>query len=295
MSMSHLVSFKSIFDERRVLVESLLEKYLPAVTMEPRMLHEAMRYSVLAGGKRLRPILALSTYEHCGGKTSGNDLPIHRAMAGLEMVHTYSLIHDDLPCMDDDDLRRGMPTCHKKFGEASAVLAGDALHVVAFQLMAQTGMVQVVEELAEAVGTSGMIGGQVADVSAEGKNISVREIVYIHERKTGALIRCSVRIGALLAGSSGQSFTRLSQYGEKIGLAFQIIDDILDVEGDPTLLGKNAGSDSRKQKATYPGVVGMEQARADANRLIDEAIALVDDGSGNMLSWVARFIGQRES
>ena len=293
--MSHLVSFKSTFDERRVLVESLLEKYLPAVAMEPRMLHEAMRYSVLAGGKRLRPILALSTYEHCGGRTSSSDLPIHRAMAALEMVHTYSLIHDDLPCMDDDDLRRGMPTCHKKFGEATAVLAGDALHVVAFQLMAQTGMVQVVEELAEAVGTFGMIGGQVADVEAEGKNISEREIVYIHQRKTGALIRCSVRIGALLAVSSGQSFARLSQYGEKIGLAFQIIDDILDVEGDPTLLGKNAGSDSRKQKATYPGVVGMEQARADANRLIDEAIALVDDGSGNMLSWVARFIGQRES
>jgi geranylgeranyl diphosphate synthase, type II len=293
--MLDLVSFKSTFGAHRALVESLLERYLPSVNAEPRKLHEAMRYSVLAGGKRLRPILALATYEHCGGKISGDDLPIHRAMAGLEMVHTYSLIHDDLPCMDDDDLRRGIPTCHKKFGEATAVLAGDALHVVAFQLMAQTGMVQAVEELAEAVGTSGMIGGQVADVEAEGKNITEREIVYIHQRKTGALIRCSVRIGALLAGANGAEFTRLSHFGEMIGLAFQIIDDILDVEGDPTLLGKNAGSDSKKQKATYPRVVGMEQARTDANRLIDEAISLVDDGSGNLLTWLARFIGQRES
>jgi len=274
-------------------VNLLLDRYLPPVTEDPTSLHSAMRYSVLAPGKRLRPILALSSYDYCGGKTEGDDLPIHFAMAALEMVHTYSLIHDDLPCMDDDDLRRGMPTCHKKFGEATAVLAGDALHDVAFQLLAQAGSTQACMELAEALGTAGMIGGQCADVEAEGRDVTKEEVINIHTRKTGALIRCSVRLGAILANAEMNILDKLTVYGEKIGLAFQIIDDILDVEGNSELLGKNVGSDCKKKKATYPGVVGIDQARKDANRLIEDAVACFDEFDNNVLKDLAIFIGQR--
>jgi len=271
----------------------LLERYLPSAEVEPKILHEAMRYSTLAGGKRLRPILAYSAYEYCGGETEGSDLPIHYAMAALEMVHTYSLIHDDLPCMDDDDLRRGIPTCHKKFGTAAAVLAGDALHDIAFNLIASTGSTKVVVELAQALGTAGMIGGQMADVEAEGKDVSKEDIINIHTRKTGALIRASVRIGAILAGKEGDVLAKLTQYGEKIGLAFQIIDDILDIEGDTELMGKTVGADNEHQKATYPKAVGIEQAKSDAKELIDEAIAFVDNYDDNVLKHIALFIGQR--
>ena len=163
--------------EIQKLTDALLKKYLPPASEEPRILHEAMRYSVMAGRKRLRPMLALATFEYCGGRTEGEDLPIHYAMAALEMVHTYSLIHDDLPCMDDDDLRRGMPTCHKKFGEAVAVLAGDALHDIAFELLARTGSAQTVAELARAIGTEGMLGGQMADVEAEGREVTREDVI----------------------------------------------------------------------------------------------------------------------
>jgi len=255
-----------------------------------------MRYSALAGGKRLRPILCLSAYDYCGGKTSGEDLPVHFAMAALEMVHAYSLIHDDLPCMDDDDLRRGIPTCHKQFGEAMAVLAGDALHVVAFDLMARTGSVSAVRELAWAIGTDGMLGGQVADLEAEGKSeVDADEVVHIHRRKTGALITASIKIGAILAGADQQRTDALFDFGQKIGLAFQIVDDILDVEGDQEVLGKIVGSDSKNQKATYPAAVGIETAKSEAQRLIDEAIALIEEPESNMLVYIARFVGQRES
>jgi geranylgeranyl diphosphate synthase type II len=215
-------------------------------------------------------------------------------MAALEMIHTYSLIHDDLPCMDDDDLRRGLPTCHKKFGEAVAVLAGDALHDIAFSLMARTGSIEVVSELADAIGTLGMIGGQIADVEAEGRDVTKSEITQIHSWKTGSLIRSSVRIGAILAGADNYTLSALSSYGEKIGLAFQIIDDILDIEGSQELLGKKVGSDSLKQKATYPRVVGIKQARKDADRLIDEAINYLNSFGDNMLVHIALYIGQRE-
>ncbi len=296
MTLTAATSFTEKIEQQRCLVDSLLDKYLPPVEQEPERLHEAMRYSVMAGGKRLRPVLALSAFEYCGGQTTQPyDEPIHRAMAALELVHTYSLIHDDLPCMDDDDLRRGMPTCHKKFGEAIAVLAGDALHDVAFELMARTNSPQTVIELAQAIGTSGMIGGQVADMQAEDRSdVSHAEITNIHMRKTGALIRSSVRIGAMLAGAENRAMTQLSQYGEKIGLAFQIIDDILDIEGDESLLGKATGADNKRKKATYPKVVGVEQARKDAQKLIDEAVALVQQKEDTMLTYVARFIGQRE-
>ncbi len=289
----HAANIREVIKERGRTVDTLLDRYLPPATTPPENLHAAMRYSVLAPGKRLRPLLALFTYEHCGGDASGFDRPIHFAMAALEMVHTYSLIHDDLPCMDDDDLRRGIATCHKKFGEATAVLAGDALHDVAFYLLGRTGNPQTVIELADALGTAGMIGGQMADVEAEGRKVDKDEVINIHTRKTGALLRCSVRLGAILADADPDLLARLSLYGEKIGLAFQIIDDILDVEGDQALLGKTVGSDSKKQKATYPGVVGMTQARTDAARLIEEAIAVFDNFGDNPLRDLAVYIGQR--
>lgn len=283
-------------EEVRELTGRLLDEYLPLVNSEPTSLHEAMRYSVMAGGKRLRSILAFAAYEYCGGNTgSAAASTIHPAMAGLEMVHTYSLIHDDLPCMDDDDLRRGMPTCHKKFGEAIAVLAGDALHVLAFQLMARTGYLQTVTELAGAIDTSGMIGGQIADMEAEGKPAGKTAVLNIHRRKTGALIRSSVRIGAILADADKGTLNKLTEYGEHIGLAFQIIDDILDIEGNEKLTGKAVGSDSRKHKATYPAAVGLESARTEAGGLIDQALGLFNNYDENMLASLARYIGLRES
>ncbi len=277
----------------RELTERLLDRYLPSVDQEPKILHEAMRYSVLAGGKRLRPILALASYEYCQGEAEGQDLPLHFAMVALEVVHTYSLIHDDLPCMDDDDLRRGLPTCHKKYGEAVAVLAGDALHVVAFDLLARTGSVATVTELAHAVGTQGMIGGQMADMAAEGQVIDQESILYIHARKTAALIRCAVKIGGILAGADTATLARLAVYGEKIGLAFQIVDDILDIEGDQKLLGKQVGSDCRNDKATYPAAVGLEQARKEASQLIHDAVAVLGDQHDSMLGYIADYIGRR--
>ena len=288
------VDGKAYLESTRLMVDGLLARYAPSVDAEPKSLHEAMRYSLMAGGKRLRPILCSSAFEYCGGRPAEQDAPVHYAMAALEMVHTYSLIHDDLPCMDDDDLRRGLPTVHKKFGEALAVLAGDALHVVAFELMARTGDVAAVTELSAAVGTTGMLGGQVADLEAEGRKVDRREIVNIHTRKTGALIRGSVRIGAILAGTDQRTLTRLTTYGEKIGLAFQIVDDILDIEGDATILGKKVGSDSKNQKATYPAAVGLSQARTDAAALIDEALAVFEPYEDNVLAYIARYIGQRE-
>ncbi len=288
------VEAKTYLENGKALVDRLLDRYLPSGEVEPKSLHEAMRYSVMAGGKRLRPILALAAYEYCGGSLEGDDLPIHFAAAALELVHTYSLIHDDLPCMDDDELRRGMPTCHIKFGEAVAVLAGDALHDVAFGLLARGRSTEAVEELALAIGTEGMLAGQMADVEAEGREVSREEIINIHRRKTGALIRCSVRVGAILAGADEELLKRLTIFGEKIGLAFQIIDDILDIEGDQSLLGKKVGADSKMEKATYPGVVGIDQARLDAAALIDEAVAVFDQYEENTLKYLAKYIAQRK-
>ena len=187
------------------------------------------------------------------------------------------------------------PTCHKKFGVATAVLAGDALHDIAFDLMARSGHTEIVRELAKAIGTMGMIGGQIADVEAEGRAVTKDEIIKIHSCKTGSLIRCSVRVGAILAGTDSSTLVSFSQYGEKIGLAFQIIDDILDVEGSQEMLGKKVGADDIKGKATYPGVVGLEQSKKDADLLIDEAIELLDDYEDNMLKQIALYIGQREN
>jgi geranylgeranyl diphosphate synthase type II len=253
--------------EKRELVNTWLEKLLPPEDSVPQQLHEAMRYSVMAGGKRLRPLLALYAYA-----MSGKDpFDIIKPACALEYIHTYSLIHDDLPCMDDDDLRRGKPTVHKKFNEAIAVLAGDALHAYAFELLASSGNSRIVSEVARAIGTYGMLGGQICDILAENKEINLAQVEHIHSHKTGALIRASLRIGALLGGIDDLDLGYLSSYGQKIGLAFQIVDDILDEISDTETLGKTAGKDKTSGKATYPRAVGLERSRTIAEKLIEVA------------------------
>ncbi len=258
--------------ERRALVDAALERYLPAEATPPPTVHRAMRYSVMAGGKRLRPILVIAGAEAVGGAP---DTVMPTACA-LELIHTYSLIHDDLPAMDDDDYRRGRLTSHKVFGEAVAILAGDALLTLAFKLVAENSafvpnplvLRDVVTELAEAAGTCGMVGGQVVDIESEGKTITAETLEYIHRHKTAALIRASLRVGALFAGGDATSVAAISEAGSDLGLAFQIVDDILDVEGSLESLGKTAGSDERKQKATYPALHGLDASRRQAQALI---------------------------
>jgi geranylgeranyl diphosphate synthase, type II len=262
-------------DARRALVDQALEAVLPKEDAPPPTVHKAMRYSVMAGGKRLRPILVIAGAEAVGGRA---DTVMPTACA-LELIHTYSLIHDDLPAMDDDDYRRGRPTNHKVFGDAMAILAGDALLTLAFALVAANAsrvadprvICAVVADLAHAAGTEGMVGGQVVDIESEGKAVSAETLDYIHRRKTAALMRAALRAGAFLGGGSAASVRAISDAGDRLGLAFQIVDDILDVEGDSATLGKTAGSDERKQKATYPAVHGVDMSRKRARMLLDEA------------------------
>jgi geranylgeranyl diphosphate synthase type II len=261
------MNFEEYLQRKRKLIDQALDEYLPDENKEPKNLHKAMRYSVFAGGKRLRPILAIASFEAVGGKGKAI-LPVACA---LEMIHTYSLIHDDLPCMDDDDLRRGKPTLHKVYGEGMAVLAGDALHALAFELLLRSKNPLVVEEVAKAIGTEGMIGGQVKDLEAEGKKVSLREVEYIHTHKTGKLLRASVRAGAILGEADKKKLSALSAYGERFGLAFQIVDDILDIVGKEEILGKKGGSDKANSKATYPRVIGLERSKIFARNLLTEA------------------------
>jgi geranylgeranyl diphosphate synthase type II len=237
-----------------------------------------MHYSLFAGGKRLRPILCLAGAEAVGGHIY-ETLPVACA---LEMIHTYSLIHDDLPAMDDDNLRRGQPTCHKRFDEATAILAGDGLLTEAFKIMAEAApqfpgreavLLEVVELIAHAAGYMGMVGGQMLDLLAEGRKITLKELETIHRLKTGALLTASVRAGGLVGGGSRQEVTLLTNFGEKFGLAFQITDDILDVEGDSAEMGKAVGADAQRQKATYPGLLGPDQAKTWARRIVEAAVA----------------------
>jgi geranylgeranyl diphosphate synthase type II len=270
------VSFdlKHYLDERRALVEAALERWLPAEHAPPSTVHQAMRYSVQAGGKRLRPILVIAGAEAVGG-TAETVLP---TACALELIHTYSLIHDDLPAMDDDDYRRGRPTNHKVYGEAIAILAGDALLTLAFKLVADTAahvrdacvICDVVAEIAIAAGTAGMVGGQVVDIESEGRTVSAETLDYIHVHKTAALIRTSLRVGAMLGGARPDDLEAISTAGRSLGLAFQIVDDILDVEGSLEELGKTAGSDQRKGKATYPALHGLDASRQRARTLIEE-------------------------
>jgi geranylgeranyl diphosphate synthase type II len=277
--------------EARARVDEALGRYLPAADVSagtrssfltsdggcPARLAEAMRYSTLAGGKRLRPVLCLLAAEACGGEAAAAAaLP---AACALEFVHTYSLIHDDLPAMDDDDLRRGRPTCHKAFDEATAVLAGDGLLTLAFEVIA--GHVRPAEvaarcvlALAEAAGPAGMVGGQMADLQAEGRaDATVEALEAIHRRKTGALLRAALRVGALVARAPLDEIAALDRYGDSVGLAFQIVDDLLDVEGDEAKLGKRVNKDSGLGKWTYPALLGVEGSRRKARRLADEAVA----------------------
>jgi geranylgeranyl diphosphate synthase type II len=258
---------------RQKMVDKALEVFLPKSTVKPKTIHKAMRYSVFAGGKRLRPILCLAAAECCGGQTIAA-IPLACA---VECVHTYSLIHDDLPCMDDDDLRRGVPTSHKVFGEAVAVLAGDALLTFAFELASQVpgwpryALRKVIRELAVASGSRHLIAGQVVDLESEGKKVSVPLLRFIHESKTAALLSSSVRLGAMSANATPAKLRNLSHFGRALGLAFQVIDDILDVTQTSETLGKSAGKDLTAEKATYPSVVGLERSRQIARRLTQEA------------------------
>jgi geranylgeranyl diphosphate synthase type II len=256
-------------------VNKALDRALPAERVKPATIHKAMRYSLFAGGKRLRPALCIAAAEACGGKMEAA-LPYACA---VECIHTYSLIHDDLPAMDDDDYRRGKLTNHKVFGEGIAVLAGDALLTQAFEIAAKAPDLkryttkQVILEIAEASGSLQLIAGQVADLESEGKKISAPELKYIHERKTSALLRCSARLGGMSANCNARELEALTDFGYHVGLAFQVIDDILDVTQTSEQLGKTAGKDQAAQKATYPSILGMEKSRAIAKRLTNAAFA----------------------
>jgi geranylgeranyl diphosphate synthase type II len=269
------MDIKTYLRERCRLVDEALERYLPKEDELPFSLHKAMRYSVFAGGKRVRPILMLAACEAVGG-TVEQALP---AACAMEMIHTYSLIHDDLPAMDDDDFRRGNPTNHKVFGEATAILAGDALHSLAFQILAEEPRgsrfagkrSRVLSLVARAAGMEGMVGGQVRDLESEGRRINPRELRRIHRGKTGALLAASAEAGAILGGGSPGEVDALRRYGRAVGLAFQIVDDILDEEGTRAALGKSPGKDRAVKKATYPSLFGLDPSRALASRAVEEA------------------------
>jgi geranylgeranyl diphosphate synthase type II len=263
------------FEEDRLAVDAALERLLPQESARPSSIHQAMRYSVFAGGKRIRPILCLETARIFAPDVA---TALHPACA-IEMIHTYSLIHDDLPALDNDDLRRGKPTCHKKFGEAAAILAGDALLTLAFETISDTPIdptqtVAMVKEVASAAGTiNGMVGGQVADLEAERQKIEPEMLEYIHRSKTAALIRASVTAGALCGGAYEGDVARLRRFGETIGWAFQVTDDILDVEESSAALGKTAGKDIAQQKATYPAIHGLRRSHEIAHDLATKAVA----------------------
>lgn len=273
------------------LAELHLKEHLPLDTKAPKRLHEAMRYSMFAGGKRLRPALTYAAFEAFHGKGD----KIWLVSSALEMLHTFSLIHDDLPCMDDDDFRRGMPTAHKKYGEATAVLSGDALCIHAFGLLAQTGSSQVVEEVARSLGTSGMIGGQMIDIESEGQQVTLDVVDYIHYHKTAALIEASLVTGAIVAGATPEQIVPMREFGHAIGLAFQVVDDILDIEQTTEQLGKDAGSDLEKGKATYPSIIGLEASKKKAVDLYQASIAALDrcQADTKVLRSIAAFIVTR--
>jgi geranylgeranyl diphosphate synthase, type II len=287
--------------DKRVLVDAALERFLPGEDVQPPTVHRAMRYSVLAGGKRLRPILVIAGAEAVGAPPA----TVMPTACALEMIHTYSLIHDDLPAMDDDDYRRGRLTNHKVFGDAVAILAGDALLTLAFKLVADNAALvsdprvvcDVVAAIAEASGTFGMVGGQVVDIESEGKAITPETLEYIHRHKTAALLRGSLWVGARLGGADAAALAAIDDAGQSLGLAFQIVDDILDVEGSLEALGKTAGSDARKQKATYPALHGLEVSRREARRLIEEAksrLAVFGDRATPIRA-LADFVVERKS
>ncbi len=293
--------------DRRAQIEAQLERDLPAEATRPSNIHQAMRYSIMAGGKRIRPMLAVAAAEACGATSVTHLL---RPFAALELIHTYSLIHDDLPALDNDDLRRGRPTSHKVFGEAMAILAGDALLTEGFRWLSiplaevsAERQLRAVNLVAEAVDSRGMIGGQVADIEAEKSQhsrtheSSLDELLFIHRNKTGRLLTASVLLGGLLAGASEDQLKQLEIYGESMGLAFQIVDDLLDSEQPSAVLGKTAGKDVAQGKLTWPGLVGAESARREAAELLSKALKAADMISPevNYLGPLARYICDRSS
>lgn len=282
----------------RSVVDLELDRRVPAAGVLPTTLHQAMRHSLFAGGKRLRPVLCLAAAEACGG-TIESAVP---AAAALECIHTFSLIHDDLPCMDDDDFRRGVPTCHKLFGDAVAVLAGDALQALAFEIVASVpgngrfSAADMVRELAQASGSLHLIGGQVLDLQGEGSDLSPEELQAIHERKTAALLASSVRLGAMSVAAEDDQMEALTRFGRSVGLAFQVIDDILDITQSSETLGKSAGKDQAVGKATYPLVYGLERSREIAHELTGEARAslAVFGERGRALHAIGDYLLERE-
>ncbi|MEK6324875.1 MAG: polyprenyl synthetase family protein [Acidobacteriota bacterium] len=282
-------------------VNEWLDRLVPSETTPPEQLHQAMRYSLLAGGKRLRPALVLAAGEAFDADTDD----LMPAACAIEMIHTYSLIHDDLPAMDNDDLRRGRPTCHKAFGEAIAILAGDALLTQAFRVLASDApkrdaerQVRVIREVATAAGTvEALIGGQMADIESEGNKVDAPALEYIHRSKTGAMISASVVVGGLIAGATEDQIEKLRAYGRRIGLAFQIADDILDVTSTSEQLGKTPGKDQAANKATYPAIHGIATSQARARELVDEAVEVVSSLGlkTRALEDIARFIIARSS
>lgn len=311
------MEIKTYLKEKRLLIDSFLNAYFDAA-IRPEMLKNSMAYSLSAGGKRLRPILALASYEACGG----NPEEIISYASALEFIHTYSLIHDDLPAMDDDDLRRGRPTNHKVFGEGMAILAGDGLLTEAFFIIAECGLrnadakssqirrkplqlatpnpqliLTVIKELASASGINGMVGGQAADLLSENTAVDGDVLSFIHTRKTGALITASARMGAILSGADSNRLLAITQYAEAVGLAFQIIDDILDIKGDSAELGKTPGSDVRKKKMTYPGLYGIDVSMEKAESLVAGAVKALDsfNEKADPLREIARYILKRRS
>ncbi|MEN3001557.1 MAG: polyprenyl synthetase family protein [Armatimonadota bacterium] len=284
---------------RLQVIEQALAQWLPISGACPRILPEAMRYAVLDGGKRLRPILCIAAAEMVGG-TVQQVLP---TACALELIHAFSLVHDDLPALDNDTLRRGKPTCHVQFGEAIAILAGDALFAHAFRLIAQQAeyspperVVRVLALIAEAVGVDGMVGGQVEDMLSEREPVTPEALAYIHSHKTGALIRASVLSGAILCGASAEVEQALDAYSRALGLAFQIVDDILNETGDPARLGKATGTDRARQKATYPRLYGLDASRARAQQELRNALdALQPFGTeADPLRWLAHYVVERE-
>jgi geranylgeranyl diphosphate synthase type II len=273
-TLSSAMKLPAFFEEHRLTVDAQLDRLMPEESVQPFSIHRAMRYSVFAGGKRIRPILCLEAARIFSPQLQ----PALYPGCAIEFIHTYSLIHDDLPALDNDDLRRGKPTCHKKFGEAAAILAGDALLTLAFETIAAAPLsaerrTALVTEISTAAGTvNGMVGGQVADLEAEGQQVGPEMLEYIHRSKTAALIRASATAGALSAGAAPEDVARLRRFGETIGWAFQVTDDILDLEESSKALGKTAGKDLAQQKATYPAVFGLEKSHQIANDLSTRAI-----------------------
>lgn len=283
-------SAREILAAEGAIIELWLDRLLPAENMSPEIIHKAIRYSVFAKSKRLRPVLSILAFRWAGGQ---GDI-IYPPACALELIHTYSLIHDDLPCMDDDDFRRGKPTSHKVFGEAIALLAGDALHDLAFGLLALGGKTEIIIDVSKSIGTDGLVGGQVYDMLAEGKEPTSELVEKIHFLKTAQLIAVSLRVGAIMADATKSELEAITTFGQKMGLAFQIVDDILDITADEKELGKPIGSDIERKKATYPAVFGIEKSKEIAKQLIGEAkSAMPLEKNNDELFAIADFIINR--